>query len=185
MRAELRLLKQQLGVTVVYVTHDQAEAMTLADRVAVMDRGSIAQLGTPRQIYDEPVNRFVADFVGRANFVRGVIRERSDDAVVVDVLGATRRASRAPGSPAEGAEVDVMIRPEEVHVVGAGSEGAVPAVVRHASFVGASAVYQLQCAGVELIAIAPLERGVPLAADGDAVGLRIRDGALRAVPSSR
>ncbi|MEO8633330.1 MAG: ABC transporter ATP-binding protein [Chloroflexota bacterium] len=184
LRLELRALQQRVRITSVYVTHDQAEAMTLADRVAVMDRGHIAQLGTPRQIYDEPVNRFVADFVGRANFVRGVVRERSDDSVVVDVLGATRRASRAPGPLAEGAEVDVMIRPEEVHVVSSDTDGTVPAVVRRASFVGASVVYQLQCAGVEIIAIAPLERGAALAADGARVGLRMRDGALRAFPTA-
>ena len=184
LRLELRALQQRVRITSVYVTHDQAEAMTLADRVAVMDRGHIAQLGTPRQIYDEPVNRFVADFVGRANFVRGVVRERSDDSVVVDVLGGTRRASRAPGPLSEGAEVDVMIRPEEVHVVSPDGERTVPGVVRRASFVGASAVYQLQCAGVEIIAIAPLERGAALAADGARVGLRMRDGALRAFPTA-
>jgi iron(III) transport system ATP-binding protein len=184
LRLELRALQQRVRITSVYVTHDQAEAMTLADRVAVMERGRIAQLGTPRQIYDEPVDRFVADFVGRANFVRGVVRERSNETVVVDVLGATRRASRAPGPIAEGADVDVMIRPEEVHVVSSDADGTVPAIVRRASFVGASAVYQLQCAAVEIIAIAPLERGAALAPDGAQVGLRIRDGALRAFPSA-
>ncbi|HEX4743428.1 MAG TPA: ABC transporter ATP-binding protein [Candidatus Limnocylindria bacterium] len=181
LRLELRALVRRVGITSVYVTHDQAEAMTLADRIAVMDRGKIVQLGTPREIYDEPVARFVADFVGHANFVRGRVREVAGDAAVVDMLGTARRAAASAPLRA-GDEVEVMIRPEEITVLAADEPGTVPAVVRRAGFLGSAAVYQLACEGVELISSAPLERGAPLAADGQRVGLRIREAALRAFP---
>ena len=180
LRLELRALQQRVGITSVYVTHDQAEAMTLADRVAVMEGGRIAQLGTPRDIYDTPTSRFVADFVGRANFVRGTVRGSGEGIVVVEMLGRTWRASAAPGQLAAGAAVDVMVRPEEIHVEAAVAGDLVPAVVKRASFVGAAAIYQLDCGGVELIASAQLDRGAPLHPDGARVGLRIRDEALRA-----
>lgn len=179
MRLEIRTLQQRVGITSVYVTHDQAEAMTLADRIAVMLGGHLAQLGTPREVYDEPQTRAVADFLGHANFVAGTVRERAGKDVLVETLGAVRRASAAPGTYVAGQTVEVMLRPEEVHVVPPGHDGALPAQVRAASFLGSAAIYQLACAGTELLATAPMERGVALQAEGVTVGVRIRDGALR------
>ncbi|HUQ17810.1 MAG TPA: ABC transporter ATP-binding protein [Candidatus Saccharimonadales bacterium] len=183
MRLEIRGLQQRVGITSVYVTHDQAEAMTLADRVAVMDQGRIAQLGSPREIYDEPVDRFVAEFVGTANFLSGTVRGREQGLVVVDVLGAPRRASAAPGAFAAGAAVLVMVRPEEVRLAEGGGSGTTPATVVRAGFVGAGAIYQLRTAAGELLlATTPMERGVALHPEGASVGVRVRDGALRVFP---
>jgi ABC-type Fe3+/spermidine/putrescine transport system ATPase subunit len=184
MRLEIRTLQQRVGITSVYVTHDQAEAMTLADRIAVMDRGRIAQLGTPREIYEEPADRLVAAFVGHANFAPGLVRGQAGDTLVIDTLGAARRSSFVPGAYPEGARVDVMVRPEEVHVLPTSAEGAIPATVIASSFLGGSALYQLQAGETVLVATAPMERGVPLHPPGAAVGLRIRDGALRAFPAA-
>ncbi len=184
LRLELRALHRRVGITSVYVTHDQAEAMTLADRIAVMDRGRIAQIGTPREIYDEPASRFVADFVGRANFVRGTIRSAGPDGVVVEVLGVARLAAAA-APLAVGTVTDVMLRPEDIAVTTVGAPGTLAATIRRASFLGAAVVYQLRCGGAELIASAALERGAALPADGSAVGLRLRDGALRAFPADQ
>ena len=183
MRLEIRTLQQRVGITSLYVTHDQAEAMTLADRIAVMDRGRIAQLGTPRQIYEEPADRLVAAFVGHANFAAGTVRGRDAGSLIVETLGATRRTSSAPGEYPDGAQVDVMIRPEEVHVLPAGADGTIEATVVASSFLGGSALYQLVAGGTQLVATVPMERGVPLHPAGVAVGLRIRDGALRAFAS--
>src|SRR5690606_9129134 len=72
-RTEIRRLQQQLGKTVVYVTHDQEEALSISDQVAVMERGRVVQLGTPAEIYHRPINRFVADFVGLANIFEGTM----------------------------------------------------------------------------------------------------------------
>jgi iron(III) transport system ATP-binding protein len=184
MRLEIRMLQQRVGITSLYVTHDQAEAMTLADRIAVMDRGRIAQLGTPREIYEEPADRLVAAFVGHANFVAGTVRDRSGDILTVETLGTIRRASFAAGDYAPGSPVDVMVRPEEVHVVGADADGAIVATVIGASFLGGSALYQIAAGGTDLIATVPMERGVALHQVGTTVGLRIRDGALRAFPDA-
>jgi iron(III) transport system ATP-binding protein len=185
MRLEIRNLQQRVGITSVYVTHDQAEAMTLADRIAVMNAGRIAQLGSPREIYDEPADRFVADFVGHANFVDGEVRAREDGRLIVEVLGAVRRVSAAAGRYERGDTVDVMVRPEAVRVGGA--EG-LEATVERASFVGSTALYQLRCVGQRLLATVAMERGVPLHADGAAVRVSVRDEALRAfarTPTSR
>ena len=180
MRLEIRTLQQRVGITSLYVTHDQAEAMTLADRIAVMDRGRIAQLGTPRQIYEEPADRLVAAFVGHANFIPATVRERDGDTLLVEALGGIRRTAFAPGAYPAGARVDVMVRPEEVHVVPAGGPATILATVLASSFLGGSALYQLAASGSELQATVPMERGVPLQPAGAAVGLAIRDGALRA-----
>jgi len=183
MRLEIRGLQQRVGITSVYVTHDQAEAMTLADRVAVMEQGKIAQLGSPREIYDEPATRFVAEFVGTANFLTGTVRGQEGALIVVDVLGRPRRASAAPGAFPAGMPVLVMARPEEIHIVDAGEPDAIGATVLRAGFVGAGAIYQLRTVGGgELLATVPMERGVALHPEGASVGLRVRDGALRVFP---
>ncbi|HUG05552.1 MAG TPA: ABC transporter ATP-binding protein [Candidatus Limnocylindria bacterium] len=177
MRLEIRNLQRRVGITSVYVTHDQAEAMTLADRIAVMNAGRVAQLGSPREIYDEPADRFVADFVGHANFVDGRVRARDGDRLIVDVLGAVRGVSAAAGHYEPGDTVDVMVRPEAVRVGGA--EG-LEATVERASFIGNTALYQLSCVGQRLLSTVAMERGVPLHADGAAVRVSVRDEALRA-----
>ena len=179
MRLEIRNLQQRVGITSVYVTHDQAEAMTLADRVAVMNDGRIAQLGSPRAIYDEPADRFVAEFVGHANFLQGTVRGRSPERVMVDVLGSVRSIAVAAGRYEPGDRVEVMVRPEEVHV---GRPEGLEATVVRASFVGSTALYQLTLGGEHLLATAAMERGVPLHLDGARVRIAIRDEAFRAFP---
>jgi len=183
LRLDLRALQQRVGITSVYVTHDQAEAMTLADRVAVMDRGRVAQLGSPREIYDEPATRFVADFVGRANFLPGTVRGRDGARLVVDVLGRVRTIAAAPGAQ-DASAVEVMIRPEAIQLTVAGAPDTVAARVVRASFLGANALYQLASDSGELVASLPLDRGAALPTDGAIVGVRVRDDAMRAFPAS-
>ena len=111
MRTEIRRIQQRLGITSVYVTHDQVEAMTLSDQIVVMNQGKIEQVGTPDEIYRRPRTRFVADFIGRANFVEATVRDRRDghlrarraghDADRVDPCGRFRaRRGGHPGHPA-------------------------------------------------------------------------------------
>ncbi len=87
MRTEIRRIQQQLGITSVYVTHDQVEAMTLSDRIVVMNDGAIEQIGAPTEVYRYPRTHFVADFIGRANFVSAVVRGYDKDSLVVEALG--------------------------------------------------------------------------------------------------
>ena len=125
-RAEIRTLQQELGITTVYVTHDQEEALSLSDRVAVMREGRVLQLGPPRELYERPRTRFVADFVGTNNLVAGRVAEGDGEALVVETaLGRLRAQPPRAGSPlGMGQPCVLAIRPENVAV---SAPGAVPA----------------------------------------------------------
>jgi len=118
MRAELKILQRRLGVTVVLVTHDQIEALSVSDRIAVMRQGRLEQLGTPQQLYHEPASVNVRDFIGRTMVLDGTIDEVRADTTVVrlaDTVTITSRAS-SPSSQRPGDAAQVAIRPEHVHV---------------------------------------------------------------------
>jgi spermidine/putrescine ABC transporter ATP-binding subunit len=119
MQVELRLLQQRIGITTVFVTHDQEEAMTLSDRIAVMQAGKICQLGAPDEVYRRPTSTFVATFLGTTNILQGVAAGVADGMLAVDVAGA-RLAVRADGAPAPGTGVRVAVRPEAVTLASAG-----------------------------------------------------------------
>jgi iron(III) transport system ATP-binding protein len=120
MRFEIKSLVRRMGITSVYVTHDQAEAMVISDRVAVMDSGNVVQIGTPHEIYEKPANRFVADFIGTMNFMSGeVVQVHQDtDAVYVRTEFSKKMLCKTPGITATtpGKKVYASIRPEDVEV---------------------------------------------------------------------
>lgn len=117
-RQELRQLQRQTGITFVYVTHDQEEALALSDRIAVMHSGRVEQVGTPSEIYENPASLFVAQFIGQANFLTGqvtkVATEAATKAVTVAVNGIPIQAIATHAVPAIGATVTLMIRPERI-----------------------------------------------------------------------
>jgi len=117
MQLELKTLQKEVGITFVYVTHDQEEALTMSDRIAVMHQGKVLQVGTPTEIYERPNCRFVADFIGETNFLDGVVREQDGDraTVVVDeVLPVMVQTDR----PLErGRQVTVAVRPEKIRLL--------------------------------------------------------------------
>jgi spermidine/putrescine transport system ATP-binding protein len=118
MRAELKAIQRRTGVTFLYITHDQGEALTMSDRVAVMSQGRIEQVGTPAQIYDAPATAFVASFVGESNPLPGRVRERAAGEVVVEtVLGPLR--ARDPVGLAPGRAAILIVRPERCRLDGA------------------------------------------------------------------
>ena len=127
MQVELRSLQQRLGITAVFVTHDQEEALTLSDQVAVMRNGAIEQIGPPREIYERPRNEFVAGFLGASNFLDGTVVARDHAGVMVET-SAGRMPASAP-SAAIGSTVRIAVRPERVRVGPVGSAG-LPARVR-------------------------------------------------------
>ena len=111
MQNELKRIQQQMGITFIYVTHDQEEALTMSDTVVVMDKGRIQQIGTPEDIYNEPKNAFVADFIGESNILNGtMVRDN-----VVKMYG--REFPCVDGGFAENEPVDVVIRPEDIDIV--------------------------------------------------------------------
>ena len=113
MQFELKALQNRLGLTFVYVTHDQEEALTMSDRIAVMDGGHVLQVGTPAEIYENPANRFVADFIGETNFLLGQIHSRARGLVQVESDGLALWAPAGEDVPASGTAT-VAIRPEKI-----------------------------------------------------------------------
>jgi ABC-type Fe3+/spermidine/putrescine transport system ATPase subunit len=142
MRLELRLLQRRLGITVLFVTHDQVEALSLSDRIAVMHAGRVEQVGPPQALYERPVSAFVRDFLGTTAILRGRVGSVGLGGVSVAMSGALagrtlagRSASATPLAP--GAEVHVAIRPEDIEVDGLAVDGnALPGVIDTLLFVG-------------------------------------------------
>jgi putative spermidine/putrescine transport system ATP-binding protein len=122
MQWEIKRIQAELGATVVYVTHDQEEALTMSDRVAVMQNGLIAQIGTPADLYERPVSRWVADFIGQSNFVRGTVRESSTQGMAVVDFSSGETATVESAVPrAPGTHATVVLRPEKLHIASIGS----------------------------------------------------------------
>jgi iron(III) transport system ATP-binding protein len=161
MRAELRALQRKLGLTAIYVTHDQEEANAIADRIAVLDQGRIQQIGTPAELYDSPANRFVATFLGTANLIEGRIDggRFTDGNFAIDGI-------QAPDGPA-----CISIRPQDV-TLGAFSRG-ISAVLIEREFLGAVMRYRFNVGGQRFIVDAPHLRGEKSYAIGSSVGLII------------
>ena len=146
-RSEIRTLQQDLGITTVYVTHDQEEALSLSDRVAVMRDGHVQQVATPRTLYERPANRFVADFVGTNNFIPGICKEQTGAAAVVETaLGPLRalRVADAPAVPA-GERCVLAIRPENIALDAAGVDG-IEGRVRLSAYLGSTLRYEIETA---------------------------------------
>jgi len=122
MQLELKALQDRLGLTFIYVTHDQEEALTMSDRIAVMDHGHVLQVGTPAEIYENPANRFVADFIGETNFLVGEIQQREGAIARVDSDGLALWAAAGANVPRSG-PATVAVRPEKIRITSTRPEG--------------------------------------------------------------
>jgi spermidine/putrescine transport system ATP-binding protein len=114
MQVELKRIQREVGITFVYVTHDQGEALTMSDRIAVMDHGVVEQLGSPRDIYEKPATRFVAGFIGTSNLLAGPVQSIRDGLAVLTFGTGDRILVPAPASVTEGDKLEVSIRPEKI-----------------------------------------------------------------------
>jgi spermidine/putrescine transport system ATP-binding protein len=121
MQIELKRIQEQVGITFIYVTHDQGEALSMSDRVAVMSNGVIEQIDEPRAIYDRPLTPFVADFIGDMNFLVGDVVEAADGGYAVDTGSGI--VVRGRGKAVKGTRVRVGIRPERIVAVAGASDG--------------------------------------------------------------
>ncbi|MEZ5797353.1 MAG: ABC transporter ATP-binding protein [Paracoccaceae bacterium] len=136
MRAELRAIQKRTGVTFIYITHDQGEALAMSDRVGVMSQGRIQQIADPREIYNNPVNGFVASFVGENNIFEGSTGAVADGMAAFDTAEGSLRARLAP--EAAGKPVKLYVRPEHTILSGtAGAQNSIPVTVTEVSFEGA------------------------------------------------
>jgi len=144
MRVELKLLQRRLGITVLFVTHDQIEALSLSDRIAVMQQGRVEQVGAPRELYERPGSAFVRDFLGQTVILRGAVKEVANGRVTVALEGALAGSTlagraAADATPAPGAVAHVAIRPEDIVVSppgGATEENALTGTIEALLFVG-------------------------------------------------
>ena len=176
MREEIRELQQRLSLTVVYVTHDQAEAMAVSDRIIVMNRAAIAQEGAPRELYEQPSDPFVAGFMGDANRVRGTLVRRDATHADVEVGGVTLRL---PHRGLRDGEVELSIRPEAVTFVPAAG-APLTATVRKASYLGGLMEYSLDTPIGELFAISTAVEAPH--AVGSTVGIALAQHGVVAIP---
>jgi len=139
MRTEIRKIQQRVGITAIYVTHDQSEAMALSDKIIVMSKGKVAQMGTPQEIYYHPVDEFVADFIGEANFLKGTVVKKEGNGGVVLIDGVSVNVPDLTRAT-EGQECTLVLRPESAVVA---DEGVLPCKVVLSCFMGSYQNYQV------------------------------------------
>jgi ABC-type Fe3+/spermidine/putrescine transport system ATPase subunit len=159
LQIELTQIHRDVGTTFVYVTHDQEEAMSMADRIAVMSDGRIEQLGTPTEIYKRPASRFVADFIGDSNFFAASVD--GDVATLAD-------GTRVPCTPGRTGPATLMVRPESIRLE---PGGALQGTVLHTSFLGSYVRVAVETVAAEAPVMVALHDAVAVPAVGDAVGL--------------
>ncbi len=182
MQSELKQIQHDAGIAFVYVTHDQSEALTMADRIAVMHGGKVMQIGDPVSIYERPENRFVADFIGESSFLEATAAGmRGEDRLEVELAGGTVVCG-VGGQRSRGSAVTVAIRPEKVRLSAAGDgeedactaeENAVTGVVTSAVYGGSDTVYELLAPGGTLKARVAMDPAQGHGVSAFAVGARV------------
>ena len=181
MQSELKRLQGETGITFVFVTHDQEEALTMSDRIAVMSEGRILQTGTPHEIYHAPRERFVADFIGDTNFLTLPVARLEDGAAMVTLPGGTEARAKLPGGmrPVIGEKVTVVIRPEQARLV-APDAAQMTAKVESATFFGTDTHVHLHLAdGQGFVLRRQNSARTEEPEKGAVMGLALSDGALQ------
>jgi spermidine/putrescine transport system ATP-binding protein len=138
MQLELKQLQEQVGITFIYVTHDQEEALTMSDRIAVMNMGKVLQIGSPEEIYERPTTRFVADFIGETNFLDGIVEEIDGQEIVVSLEKQAAVRGHCTVPVQKGQAVSVVIRPEKFSL---GQNGMVKGRVEESIYIGTDMRY--------------------------------------------
>ena len=186
MRLEIRRIQQTFGITSIYVTHDQAEAMTVSDRIVVMNEGNIMQTGTPFEIYSRPANSFVADFIGRVNFFTGRVVS-AGEAISGDVEiefpgGGRKKFSGKAGPFKNNQEITLAVRPESLRLK-SGSGGIFDGTVTKSVYLGQLVEYEIDCGGekpVLAVTYDPADQG--FFKTGDRVGVDFSTPASHILP---
>lgn len=146
MRTEIRKIQQKVGITAIYVTHDQSEAMSISDKIIIMSRGKVEQIGTPQEIYYHPTSRFVADFIGEANFLEAGVLSADGEKARIQVAGKELLVNNYCGAGA-GDEAALVIRPEAAVLA---EEGYLEATVTLSTFMGSYQYYQVMVGDMEI-----------------------------------
>jgi putative spermidine/putrescine transport system ATP-binding protein len=182
MQLEIRAIQRQLGVTTVYVTHDQEEALTLSDRIAVVHEGRIAQLGTPREVYERPRDAFVARFLGDSNLLEGMVVGTQPGRLAVRA-GDLLLHVRATEELRDRDRVQVLLRPERIRLLPGSAAPQHLAVVEQVLYVGAVVRLSVRVAGQRLLVMTPPHAVPEGLAPGDSVGVGWDDGAPMLLPA--
>jgi spermidine/putrescine transport system ATP-binding protein len=164
MQYELKSMQQQIGITFIYVTHDQEEALTMADRIAVMHNGNILQIGAPREVYEQPTTHFVADFIGETNFIQGRLDEQKEGVGTIHLQDETLIKAQLPDERliAIGATVTIPIRPERIGIMPKNEARnfadnmhmtILPATIIDINYIGTDTRYVVQIAGENEIVV--------------------------------
>ncbi|WP_191016709.1 ABC transporter ATP-binding protein [Treponema zioleckii] len=156
MRTEIRKIQQKVGITAVYVTHDQSEAMSISDEIIIMSKGKVEQIGSPREIYYKPKNKFIADFIGEANFLDAEVKSASEEKALICVCGHDMTVNNYIGAK-EGSSVSLVLRPENLKL---SDSGTLKGKVVLSTFMGAYQYYQVDVDGkiVQITDYNPLNR---------------------------
>jgi len=185
MRVELKQIQEEMGITFVFVTHDQEEALTMSDRIAVMSNGELQQVGSGREIYEEPKNRFVADFIGETNLIATKIEKASGDKAVCNIGGtATIECVNAAGARI-GKEAFVSIRPERISLCKAKNNDKLTGIVDRFVYLGTDTQCMLHLENGSEITVR-VQNAHESALDfnvGDRAAMKIDDGAARLLVS--
>src|SRR5262245_27231665 len=188
MRVELGRLQRQVGITTIFVTHDQEEALTLSGRLVVMNRGRIEQAGTPVELYRKPRTPFVAQFLGHPNFLFGTVAERRSTEVAVQI-GAHRVTAFSEERLETGAPVAVVLRAESAalsRTPAGGRANALSGTIVYTVYLGTNSEYEVRLAdGIRLRVIEQMPSGLPSFAEGDAVPVSCRAEDSIVLPGSR
>ncbi len=153
LQIELKRVQVEVGITFVYVTHDQEEALTMSDRIAVMRGGKVEQLGTPEELYERPQTRFVADFIGTSNLLTGTVESVDDRRAVIRLSSGETCQTAAAAGVSAGRKVELSIRPETITLaardggVGSSDPGSIPGSIEQVAYLGGNVQYLVRTAG--------------------------------------
>ncbi len=146
MRTEIRKIQQKVGITAIYVTHDQSEAMSISDKIIIMSKGKVEQIGSPREIYYHPASRFVADFIGEANFLKAKVLSEEGEKAMISVAGKEFQVNNFAGAHS-GDEATLVIRPEGAILA---EQGILEGLVTLSTFMGSYQYYQIMVGDMEI-----------------------------------
>ncbi len=182
MRTEIRRIQKELNITSVYVTHDQIEAMTLSDRIVVMNQGLIEQIGTPLEIYRFPNSKFVANFIGRANFINGKVISQKESELVAEVLGKTIHLASSKQKFAAGDDIILIARPEMISVKKTGES--FNGVVKRSVYLGDCIEYDIDVAGNLLTGLENDPNVLEMFPEGESVTIGIAENCVQILPAN-
>jgi spermidine/putrescine transport system ATP-binding protein len=183
MQIELKRLQTETGITFVFVTHDQEEALTMSDRIAVMSSGNILQIGSPREIYDTPANRFVADFIGETNFLKGRITAIESGTAALTLPAGAMLSAPSPDNARSGDEITVMVRPEHARLAIAerGEQAILSGSLANIIYFGTDTYFNVKLPDGEIFTVRQQNRpGEESGRNvGDSAGITFSPGAIR------